>query len=141
MFKKIFVNESKMDIFEAIENDNIEYVINNYDEHKQEEKTINELTDVPLTYMCRTNKREMIKHLLKNNKNIDVNITTSNSHTALRIATNHCYTTIVRLLLENGAEPDKNTPLIIASERGFLEIIKLLLDNGARSKHKKRQWK
>ena len=95
-----------MDIFKAIENNDIEYVINNYDEHKQEEKIINTLIDIPLSYMCRTNKREMIMRLL-DNSNIDVNITTPNIYTPLRIATNNCHTSIVRLLLENGADPDK----------------------------------
>jgi len=67
----------------------------------------------------------------------DVNVKLSTGATPLMLATFDGHTDIVRLLLENGANPNckfpgKNvTPLMIAAQNNHIEIIRLLLGKGA----------
>lgn len=54
-------------------------------------------------------------------------------HEALVEASSHCHTTIMKLLLNNGADVqyDNNLPLKNAVTNGHSDAVKILLDNGA----------
>ena len=61
---------------------------------------------------------------------------TKDGSTALMYATHRGDIDIVRLLLERGADPNKQTkdgwtPLMYATEKGNIDIVRLLLENGA----------
>jgi ankyrin repeat protein len=75
----------------------------------------------------------MVKHLLQ--KGYDIS-TTDQELTALHLASGNGHLELVKLLLENGANPNavnesNDTPLHKAVENGYLDLVKLLLENGA----------
>lgn len=64
---------------------------------------------------------------------IDAGADVINNNQAIKRACYHGYTDIVKLLLENGADPsaDDNFPIIWAGYFGFIDTMKLLLEAGA----------
>lgn len=78
---------------------------------------------------------EAVKALLA--KGVDVNTKTEYGATALAYACDKGHTAVVKLLLENGADPNSRdtfyqaTPITWASMKGHAEIVRLLLDKGA----------
>ena len=89
----------------------------------------------PLGIASKYGHIEVIKHLLKAS-GAQVNQTTGEGATALGIAAKNGQDDIVRLLLENGADPNIKsrtgiTPLYAACLYGHTEIVRMLLDSGA----------
>ena len=78
---------------------------------------------------------ETIKSLLA--KGIDVNTKTNYGATALSYACDRGHIEIVRVLLENGADPNAKdtfygaTPIIWAAQRGHVDVVAVLLEKGA----------
>ncbi|HBL98999.1 TPA: hypothetical protein DDZ86_05150 [Candidatus Dependentiae bacterium] len=87
--------------------------------------------------LVKKNEIEKVKDFLKNNREKEIiNAQNSYGKTPLYQACSKNYKDIVKLLLENGANPnipnkDKETPLYWACAKGYLEIVKLLLEKGA----------
>ena len=86
---------------------------------------------------------EEILQLLVSHPNIDLNVMSNNGLTCLMNASQFCLTSVVRLLLQNGANPDIQcnhtsatdlngfTALMFACQHGYLEIVQLLLKANA----------
>lgn len=78
---------------------------------------------------------DIIEVLLSNGAEID--IATDDGQTALGIACNYLYEDCIKLLVKNGANPNKRinyaiqTPLMYVSKKGSVEMVKLLLSAGA----------
>src|SRR3989339_601373 len=87
--------------------------------------------------LVKKNEIEKVKDFLKNNREKEIiNAQNSYGKTPLYQACSKNYKDIVKLLLENGANPnipnkDKETPLYWACAKGNLEIVKLLLEKDA----------
>ena len=91
--------------------------------------------DTPLHHACRYGYVEAAKLLLDNGAETEV--TDDGDYTPIMGAIQNGHTTIVRLLLEKGANPNSETSvwygsnLSAAAECGFTDIVKTLLDAGA----------
>lgn len=105
--------------------------------------TKNENGYTPLILACYRGNIAVAKFLVQYSKTVNV---TSNMGTPLMAATYKLQTEIVKLLLDNKADPnltDGNgtTPLIYCAMFGNTEILKLLLENKADKTHKDKDGK
>jgi ankyrin len=91
----------------------------------------------PLLNVARSGNLMMAKVLLKRGADVNVKVTGEDSRTCLHAACLCGSVEMVRLLLENEADPDASTstdmrtPLHWAAQKGHLEIIKFLVKFGA----------
>ena len=91
--------------------------------------------DNPLTTCCKNGSYHFLEKLIKENVNLEY--TNKQGQNGLMLASQHGYSKIVSLLLENGANFDtkdkinNNTALMIACRYGHLDCVKILLKNGA----------
>jgi len=79
---------------------------------------------------------DMRKIRLLLDEGLDVNETTTDGVTALRMASQEGHTEVVKLLLDRGADVNAKdasgvTALLMASHKGHTEIVKVLIDKGA----------
>ncbi len=89
-----------------------------------------------LVEAARRNKLKVVKHLIENEKGIDVNKKGSNNTSALYFAASNNNVEMADLLLKNGAEINATdnegyTPLHCAASKGNDEIVSFLLSKGA----------
>jgi len=78
----------------------------------------------------------VVKLLLEKRPNIDLLDYHGERETVLMEAAHLGYADMVKILLDNGAEPDQQyrgsaTSLMLAAENGHVEVVKLLIDHGA----------
>lgn len=88
------------------------------------------LTAAPLLIACQSNKIELVKWLIQNGANVNVQHPETGM-SPLIIATDYMYIPIVKLLMQHGANPklpDKNgrTALETAKSNGYPELIRIL---------------
>ena len=88
-----------------------------------------------LTIASYENHIAVVKLLLKNNANVDLQM--NDGISALHIASEKGHDEVLKLLLENGAKIDLQrnsgaSALFIASQNGHVEVVKSLLKNGAK---------
>jgi hypothetical protein len=86
----------------------------------------------PLWFACRNGNLEMVNLLLANGADLEF----SSPQSLLDIASYHCRTEIVRLLLNRGIDvnlkdPYGQTALMAASRGGALDVAKILVEHGA----------
>lgn len=79
---------------------------------------------------------EEIRNIIVNNKKLNINAQDYRGYSSLHYAVLINYFELVKLLLENGADPNiqnifKQTPLHHTSKFTNLNIVKLLLESGA----------
>jgi ankyrin repeat protein len=91
-----------------------------------------------LTWAVRNNKNEIVKVILENAKNLDINIKDGEGNTALILAIKNKNIEIVQELLVRGADHsvinNGVTPLLLACLLEDVELIKALLNKGAELK-------
>jgi len=88
-----------------------------------------------------TNDLDLMQHLVRSGVGVDINARYYSNRSALHIAAEHGYTSIVKFLLEISANPNTKTylwetPLHCASRTGSAEIAELLIAYGARVNEK-----
>ena len=123
-----------MDIYDAVENDNLERVRLLIEQGADKDKGDSHHGQTPLRLASRRGHLTVVQYLVEQGASLDKGDNVNNTPLIVAAASGHLE--IVRYLLEQGADRDKAnnggmTPLYFAASRGYLEIAMLLMSYGA----------